>query len=273
MRRILAQAVTRGERRADPARSRPAACTAMLIARMAGCVFSVSSSRSSGPSKHNALSDSPSAASASSNAARQSGKVVGKDLAHADLLRTLSGKHKRNHRMWSFVASRRDAVRDSFSISPSAHESRRHRDGIANRLGRRAAMTDDAQAIQADERRAAVLGGVDALAKSAERLSRQQVADARAERRRQLVVQQALDRLDQPLADLQRHVAGESVADDHVDVAGVHVTAFDVADELDRGRLQQLMRVARQLVALALFARRPTAARLAATRQPSATRA
>ena len=87
-------------------------------------------------------------------------------------------------------------------------------------------MPDDAETVQADERRAAVLRAVDALAESAERLPRQQIADARAERRRQLVVQQALDGLDQPLADLQRHVAGEAVADDHVDVAGVDVAAL-----------------------------------------------
>ena len=46
---------------------------AMLTVRMAGCVFSVSTSRSSGPSKQRPLSDSPSAASASSNTARHSG--------------------------------------------------------------------------------------------------------------------------------------------------------------------------------------------------------
>ena len=143
-------------------------------------------------------------------------------------------------------------------------EARRHRDGVAHRLGRRAAVTDDAEAVEAEERRAAVLGVVDAPAEAAERLARQQVADARAERRRQLVVQQALDRLDQPFADLQRDVAGEAVADDDVDVAGVDVAPLDVADEVDRRVLEQLVRLARQLVALALF--------LADRQQPDARR-
>ena len=47
----------------------------MLTARIAGCVFSVSVSRSSGPSKQMRLSGSPSAASASSNVSRQIGNA------------------------------------------------------------------------------------------------------------------------------------------------------------------------------------------------------
>ena len=62
-----------------------------------------------------------------------------------------------------------------------------------------------------------------------------------------------LDGLDQPFAHLQRDVAGEAVADDHVGVAGVDVAPFDVADEVDRRVLEQLVRLARQIVALALF--------------------
>ena len=63
----------------------------------------------------------------------------------------------------------------------------------------------------------------------------------------------ALHCLDDPFADLQRDVAGEAVADDDVGFAGVDVAALDVADESHRRRLEQLVRLARQLVALALF--------------------
>ena len=70
---------------------------ATLTARIAGCVFSVSWRRSAGPSKHSALSDSPSAASASANVSRQMSNREARRLPHADLLRTLTGKDERDH--------------------------------------------------------------------------------------------------------------------------------------------------------------------------------
>ena len=41
----------------------------------------------------------------------------------------------------------------------------------------------------------------------------------------------------QPFAQLQRDVAGESVADDDIDIAFENVAALNVADEIDRRRL------------------------------------
>ena len=76
----------------------------MLTARIAGCVFSVSVSRSSGPSKISRLSGSPSASSASAKRVAADRKGVGERLAHADLLRSLSGKDERDH-WWDTVAA------------------------------------------------------------------------------------------------------------------------------------------------------------------------
>ena len=64
---------------------------------------------------------------------------------------------------------------------------------------------------------------------------------------------QRLDHVHQALADLERDVAGEPVTHDHVGHTGIDITRFDVADEVDRRALEQLMRLARQLVALGLF--------------------
>ena len=114
-------------------------------------------------------------------------------------------------------------------------------------------MADDAEAVETDERGAAVLGVVDTLAEAPERFARQHVADARSHRRRQLLVQQPLHRFDEPFADLQRDVPGKTVADNHVGLARIHIAAFDVADKPHRRRLEELVRLARQLVALALF--------------------
>ena len=117
----------------------------------------------------------------------------------------------------------------------------------------------------AEQRRAAVFRVVHAPAEAPERAPRQQRSDAHRDRARQLLAQQRLDHLDQALADLQRHVAGEPVADDDVGVAAVDVARLDVADEVERRGLQQPVRLARQLVALASLPRRSTAGRPAAT--------
>ena len=66
-------------------------------------------------------------------------------------------------------------------------------------------------------------------------------------------MKQLVNCLDQALTDLQHDVSGKSIADDDVGVPGVDVSALDVADEADRGLFQQLVRLASQLVALALF--------------------
>src|SRR5262249_12696332 len=125
--------------------------------------------------------------------------------------------------------------------------------GIANRFRRRAPVADDAQAVEADERRTAVFRVVHPFAEAAIGLSRQQVADTRAERRRQLVVQQPLDGFYEPFADLERDVAGEAVTHDYIGSPGVDVASLDVANESDRRSLQKLVRLSSQIVALALL--------------------
>ena len=125
----------------------------------------------------------------------------------------------------------------------------------------------------AEQRRAAVLGVVHAPAEPPERPPRQQRAHLHRERARQLLAQQVLHHLDEPFADLQRDVAGEAVADDHVGLAAVDIARFDVADERQRRGLQQPMRLARQLVALASLPRRSTAAPTRGRSMPNATRA
>ena len=113
----------------------------------------------------------------------------------------------------------------------------RHGDGVAHRLGARPAVADDGDAGDAEQRRAAVFRVVDAPAEMPQRPPRQQRSDAHRDRARQLLAQQILHHVDEPLADLQRDVAGEAVADDHVGVAAVDIARLDVADELQRRAL------------------------------------
>ncbi len=64
---------------------------------MAGWVFSVRVRRSSGPLKIRSLSDSSSAVVRFRERLPADVELVGERLAHADCLRTLSGKNQGNH--------------------------------------------------------------------------------------------------------------------------------------------------------------------------------
>src|SRR4029078_3955618 len=85
--------------------------------------------------------------------------------------------------------------------------------GVANRLGARPAVPDDSDAGDAEKRRAAVLGIIDATAEMTERAARQHRADPHGDGARQLFTQQVFHHLDEPLADLERHIPGKTVAD------------------------------------------------------------
>ena len=91
-------------------------------------------------------------------------------------------------------------------------------------------MADDADAADAEQRRAAVLGIIDAFLEIEEGAFRQDVADLAGNGGLERLAEEVADHLDETLADLEGDVADEAVADDHVDVAAVDVAAFDVAD-------------------------------------------
>ena len=237
----------------------------MLTARIAGCVFSVSISASSGPRSRcgSAARRAPRPLRRTSRGTRETRRRA---PAHADLLRALSWEDEGDQALTPPAAVDAAISCSTRSMKWLAGEPIRHRDGVAHRLRARSAVADDRHAGDAEQRRAAVLGVVHAPAEMPERPPRQQRSDAHRERARQLLAQQLLDHFDQPFADLQRDIAGEPVADDDVGVAAVDVARLDVADERERRRLEQPVRLARQLVALRSPRRRSTAGRRAAAR-------
>ncbi len=114
-------------------------------------------------------------------------------------------------------------------------------------------MAHDTEARNTEQRGAAELGVIHSLPKAAERPPRQQVAHLARKRALQLLAEQVFDHLDQPFAQLQRHVAGEPVTDHHVGVARKNAPGFNVPDKRERRGFQELVRVARQLVSLRFF--------------------
>src|SRR5689334_8917574 len=109
-------------------------------------------------------------------------------------------------------------------------------------------MPDDDQPGDTNQRRAAVLRIIEPPAESPERATGQQITNLTRKRPPQLVTEQRLHCLDETLAGLEHHVAGEPVTHHHVRHAAIDLSSFDVAYEIDRCSLQELMRLARQLI-------------------------
>ena len=92
-------------------------------------------------------------------------------------------------------------------------------------------MADDADAVDAQQRRAAVRAVIVAADQRLQRL----LAPCRAPRPEppsSSLARHLHDELEDALADLEHDVADEAVGDDDVARALVDVAAFDVADEL-----------------------------------------
>src|SRR6185437_7220242 len=114
-------------------------------------------------------------------------------------------------------------------------------------------MADDHRTANAQQRRTAIFAVIETLLEGGEGGAREPVAQPRLPAAGQQLAQQAAHGLDQSFADLERDVADEAVADDHVHRAVVEVAPLDVADEVDGQALEQNERFAREIVALDIF--------------------
>src|SRR5439155_15729913 len=108
-------------------------------------------------------------------------------------------------------------------------------------------VTDDGGPVNAEQRRAAHLGVVDAAPETLEGRHRQLRPDLRAGVPHELFLDHGADHLGQTLGDLQGDVPGEAVGDHDVTPAVVDVAAFHVAHEVQRRLAQMLVRLLRQL--------------------------
>jgi hypothetical protein len=135
----------------------------------------------------------------------------------------------------------------------------RHVNRVLDRLGVRAAVADQRDAVDPQQRRAAVLGVVDAPLEPPQRRGHQRGADlGQKAAAHHLVFDHVQHHLGGALDALQDHVAGETVGHHHVDFAAEDVAALDVTQVIERRRAarrarQQLVRVARERRALVLL--------------------
>jgi hypothetical protein len=140
-------------------------------------------------------------------------------------------------------------------ILPHAARGDLHRAREAARLERPVGY--DAQLAQAEQHRAALLLRVELIAERLQRRPQQGAADDRPRARLRRRADGSQQRVHRALHRLQRDVAGEAVADDHVGGAGPEREALDVADEVEVARGGELgvgghdvARAARRLLAV-----------------------
>src|SRR5688572_26713978 len=120
-------------------------------------------------------------------------------------------------------------LRPDLRVDLVVDEVARDAHGVLDRLRVGAAVADDAAAVDAEERRAAVLGVVDALLEVVHRPLEHQRADLARRRPGELGAEHLADHLAEGLAGFEDDVADEPVADHDVGVAVEDVAAFGVA--------------------------------------------
>src|SRR3989441_604140 len=116
-----------------------------------------------------------------------------------------------------------------------------HADRVFDGPARRPAVTDDADAVDTQEERAAELGIIHPPLEPGERALEQRVADPAQQRTgRDLLEEHFFHGLGHAFGDLEGHVPDEAVAHHDVCCPGEDVTPFDVPDEVQRALLQLL---------------------------------
>src|SRR3954470_17823297 len=123
-------------------------------------------------------------------------------------------------------------------------------DRVGNRRSRAGAVGDDYETSQPQQIGAAVGIRVEPLAQAARGGTDEEASEFPARARLDLLSELVEERLDRPFHELERHVAREAVADDHVGCVREQLAALDVADEVEMARLENRMRLADEAVPL-----------------------
>src|SRR5579884_4514915 len=96
-------------------------------------------------------------------------------------------------------------------IDPAAIRLLRDADGIFDRLSRRAAVADDADAVDSEEGCSAIFGVIDLFSEAGKSRLEKKVAELCKGRSQDLFFEKLGDRVREPFGDLQRDVPDETV--------------------------------------------------------------
>src|SRR5512147_2867629 len=126
-------------------------------------------------------------------------------------------------------------------------------DSVLDRAVRRAAVADDADAVDADERRATVFRIVHPAFERTKRRPHQQIPELRNRAFLDVFPEEQPDGLRYGLGNLEYDISDETVANDDVGPSGHQIAPLDVSDEVERSFREELERLFGQFVALGLF--------------------
>src|SRR5437667_8211300 len=138
-------------------------------------------------------------------------------------------------------------------VHPVPHEILGHAHGVLDGPHGRPAVADDRRGPHAEKGHPPVFGVVDLLAEVAKRRARQEVTHLGQGRLGDLLLHEVQDGLRGAFDGLERDIADEPVADDHVRLAVEDIPPLDVADEVERGLLEGAERFPRDFVSLAVL--------------------
>src|SRR5207245_10109468 len=113
--------------------------------------------------------------------------------------------------------------------------------------------TDNANPAKPELRRAPILRVINRLSQNLKGPLRKHPTHLRNQRAVDGPPQQSENLKREAFANLERDVANESIAHDHVHVTGKKISAFDIADKMHGTLLQPSVDLARQFVALNFF--------------------
>ena len=189
-------------------------------------------SRSAGPSVQTVSKSYPRTSAASVEQPASGGDRIADLAAHSDRLRTLPGKRKAVPDMLFLVHSRwgRGQLLNDLFVQPGRGVLGRHREGIFDRPFARAAVADDANAVDPQQRGPAI--GTVVVFMNQGSQDRMGLVPFHVEGFAQLVCHHFHHELEQPFAHFEHHVADKAFGDHHVAGPAVDVTAFNVTDEL-----------------------------------------
>src|SRR5579859_1485548 len=231
--------------------------------KIAGCVFAVSFKSSSVPSKHIFEMENPNALSASSNTARAAGYFSASSLPMPGYCDAWPGNTNATFPMsstsasWHAKASLARAACEQLLLNLLIHvgpgKARRDANRIFHGIGVRTAMADHANAAHSEQRRTAILGVINLLLQPTKRALRQHSRELRNQRTLQRLSHEGKKLKRQTFANLQRDVADEPIANNHVHFAREKIAAFHVPHIVQMGLLQPVVHFAGQFVSLNLF--------------------
>ena len=114
-------------------------------------------------------------------------------------------------------------------------------------------MADDTVAIDPQERSPSVFRVVQPFFQSADGPLHQKIGNLRPDIILRLPFENGADRLPEPLADLQGHIAHKSIANDHIHLPAIEVPALDVANIVHIRLRQDIVDLPGQLIPFSFF--------------------